>query len=76
MLASLTDEQIAAVVNYVRTHFGNDFKDPTTAKEVAELPPGEGFRPGGITGCSSAVTPGSAERSNRMRAGRPGRNGA
>ncbi len=38
MLASLTDEQIAAVVNYVRTHFGNDFKDPTTAKEVAELP--------------------------------------
>jgi mono/diheme cytochrome c family protein len=38
MLAGLTDEQIAAVVNYVRTHFGNDFKDPATAKEVAELP--------------------------------------
>jgi len=27
----LTDEQVAAVVNYVRTHFGNDFRDEVTA---------------------------------------------
>ena len=32
MLASLTDEQIAAVVNYVRSHFGNDFKDEPPRK--------------------------------------------
>ena len=38
MLANLTDEQIAAVVNYVRSHFGNDFKDKVTTKEVNELP--------------------------------------
>jgi mono/diheme cytochrome c family protein len=24
---SLTDQQVAAVVNYIRTHFGNDFPD-------------------------------------------------
>jgi mono/diheme cytochrome c family protein len=23
----LTDQQVAAVVNYIRTHFGNDFRD-------------------------------------------------
>ncbi len=31
----MTDQQIAAVVNYIRTHFGNDFPDqvtPTDAK--------------------------------------------
>ena len=38
MLASLTDEQIAAVVNYVRSNFGNDFKDETTQEEIAKLP--------------------------------------
>jgi mono/diheme cytochrome c family protein len=38
MLANLTDEQIAAVVNYVRSHFGNDFKDKSTAKEVGDMP--------------------------------------
>lgn len=32
----LNDEQIAEVVNYVRTHFGNDYKeDPATAEMVA-----------------------------------------
>ncbi|MEJ0099459.1 MAG: cytochrome c [Pseudomonadota bacterium] len=38
MAGALTDEQIAAVVNYVRTHFGNDFKDKATVKEVNALP--------------------------------------
>jgi mono/diheme cytochrome c family protein len=27
---SLTDEQAAAVINYVRTHFGNHYKDQVT----------------------------------------------
>ena len=30
----MTDEQVAAVVNYIRTHFGNDYKTPVTAEEV------------------------------------------
>lgn len=30
----MTDEQVAAVVNYVRTHFGNDYRRPVTAEEV------------------------------------------
>ena len=30
----LTDTQIANVINYVRTHFGNHFKDPVTAAQV------------------------------------------
>jgi mono/diheme cytochrome c family protein len=34
---SLTDEQVAAVINYVRTHFGNHYKDPITASEVKAL---------------------------------------
>jgi mono/diheme cytochrome c family protein len=38
MLANLTDAQIAAVVNYVRSHFGNDFKDKATPKDVSQLP--------------------------------------
>jgi mono/diheme cytochrome c family protein len=38
MSSSLTDEEIAAVVNYVRTHFGNDHKDKATAREVQVLP--------------------------------------
>jgi mono/diheme cytochrome c family protein len=32
----LSDEQIAAVVNYVRTHFGNDYRDRVTAREVQD----------------------------------------
>lgn len=32
----LSDEQIASVVNYIRTHFGNDYpEDPATAESVA-----------------------------------------
>ena len=30
----MTDEQVAAVVNYVRTHFGNDYPAPVTAEDV------------------------------------------
>ena len=30
----LTDEQVAAVVNYVRTHFGNDFRDAVSAADA------------------------------------------
>ncbi|TWT14065.1 cytochrome c [Reyranella sp. CPCC 100927] len=30
----LDDEQVAAVINYVRTHFGNDYKDKITADDV------------------------------------------
>ena len=33
----LSDAQIAAVINYVRTHFGNHFKDPATADGVRAL---------------------------------------
>lgn len=33
----LSDEQVAAVVNYVRSHFGNDFKDSVSAADVAAL---------------------------------------
>jgi mono/diheme cytochrome c family protein len=37
--AVLTDVQIAAVINYVRTHFGNHYTDAITAAEVAALDP-------------------------------------
>jgi mono/diheme cytochrome c family protein len=30
----LSDDQVAAVVNYVRTHFGNNFSDAVTAEDV------------------------------------------
>jgi mono/diheme cytochrome c family protein len=33
----LSDAQIADVVNYVRTHFGNEYKDRVTAVQVAAL---------------------------------------
>ncbi len=32
--AMLSDDQVAAVVNYVRTHFGNNFSDAVTAEDV------------------------------------------
>jgi mono/diheme cytochrome c family protein len=32
----MTDGQVAAVVNYVRTHFGNSFQDAVTAKDVQD----------------------------------------
>ncbi len=42
----LTDQQIADVIGYVRTHFGNRYKAPVTAAQVADLgikaPPGRG----------------------------------
>lgn len=33
------DAQVAAVVNYVRTHFGNHYKDPVTPEQVKALRP-------------------------------------
>jgi len=30
----MNDDQVAAVVNYVRTHFGNNYRDAVTAKDV------------------------------------------
>jgi mono/diheme cytochrome c family protein len=38
--ATLSDEQIAAVVNYVRSHFGNHYTDLITAAEVHSLDQG------------------------------------
>jgi mono/diheme cytochrome c family protein len=32
--AMMSDDQIAAVVNYVRTHFGNGYRDTVTAEDV------------------------------------------
>jgi cytochrome c5 len=32
----MTDGQVAAVVNYLRTHFGNSYKDAVTAKDVRQ----------------------------------------
>lgn len=31
----MSDDQVAAVVNYVRTNFGNDYKDAVTVEDVA-----------------------------------------
>jgi mono/diheme cytochrome c family protein len=30
----LSDDQVAAVINYVRTHFGNNYTDAVTAQDV------------------------------------------
>ena len=35
----LTDQQVANVVNYIRTSFGNDYRDPITAAEVKAMQP-------------------------------------
>ena len=35
----LNDEQIAEVVNYIRTHFGDNYTDKVTAKDVAAQRP-------------------------------------
>jgi mono/diheme cytochrome c family protein len=32
----MTDGQIAAVVNYLRTHFGNNYQDVVTARDVRD----------------------------------------
>jgi mono/diheme cytochrome c family protein len=37
--AMMSDDQVAAVVNYVRTHFGNDYKDAVTAEDVKVVRP-------------------------------------
>jgi mono/diheme cytochrome c family protein len=34
----LSDAQVADVVNYLRSHFGNSYKDRVTASDVAKLP--------------------------------------
>lgn len=39
----LTPDQIAEVVTYVRTNFGNDYKKPVTAEEVRQLSKGVTF---------------------------------
>ncbi|HMH27485.1 MAG TPA: cytochrome c [Steroidobacteraceae bacterium] len=36
--AHLSDAQIADVVNYVRTHFGNEYKAEVTAEQISSLP--------------------------------------
>ena len=36
---TLTDEQIVGVVNYVRTHFGNDYKDAAAPADVKAVRP-------------------------------------
>ena len=33
----MTDQQVADVVNYVRTHFGNDYRDAVLPAEVSAL---------------------------------------
>jgi mono/diheme cytochrome c family protein len=38
--ATLSEEQIAAVINYVRSHFGNHYTDLITASEVRSLDQG------------------------------------
>jgi len=38
--AMMTDAQVAAVVNYVRTHFGNAYPDAVTVEDVAAARPG------------------------------------
>ena len=35
----MSDDQVAAVVNYVRTHFGNDYRDAVTAADVKAVRP-------------------------------------
>jgi mono/diheme cytochrome c family protein len=33
----MTDQQVADVVNYVRTHFGNDYRDAVQPADVSAL---------------------------------------
>lgn len=37
--AVMSDDQVAAVVNYIRTHFGNDYREPVTAADVKGVRP-------------------------------------
>lgn len=41
---SLSPEQIAGVVGYIRTHFGNSYSAPVTAADVTRLAPAAGRR--------------------------------
>ncbi len=38
----ISDAEIAGVVNFVRSHFGNHFRDTVTAAQIAALPHPEG----------------------------------
>jgi mono/diheme cytochrome c family protein len=33
----MTDQQVADVVNYIRTHFGNKYKDAISATDVKAM---------------------------------------
>ncbi len=35
----MSNDQVAAVVNYVRTHFGNQYRDAVTAEDVKRVRP-------------------------------------
>jgi mono/diheme cytochrome c family protein len=37
--AMLSDDQVSAVVNYLRTNFGNDYRDAVTAADVKAVRP-------------------------------------
>jgi mono/diheme cytochrome c family protein len=37
--AMMNDDQVAAVVNYLRTHFGNRYNDAVTAEDVKRVRP-------------------------------------
>jgi mono/diheme cytochrome c family protein len=37
--ALMSDDQVAAVVNYLRTHFGNQYNDAVTAEDVKRIRP-------------------------------------
>jgi mono/diheme cytochrome c family protein len=39
--AMMSDAQVAAVVNYVRTHFGNAYPDAVSADDVKPARPGK-----------------------------------
>jgi len=39
--AMMSDDQVVAVVNYVRTHFGNRYRDTVTAEDVRARSPVE-----------------------------------
>jgi mono/diheme cytochrome c family protein len=44
--AFMSDEQVVSVVNYVRTHFGNDYQDAVTVDDAkAARPSGQGGFP-------------------------------
>ncbi|SDN32832.1 Cytochrome C oxidase, cbb3-type, subunit III [Afipia sp. GAS231] len=37
--AMMSDDQVAAIVNYLRTHFGNQYGDAITAEDVKRVRP-------------------------------------